>query len=107
MSRNLAGRYWALAVLAFVVAPFLLVGSSACWLFEEEDTGLGRGSPAPAFSLTDIKGGAVTSASLKGRPVFLHFFSRPDASTAKDMADIAAGVTRWGGPRGIRQRGRE
>lgn len=64
-----------LCVLAFIVIPALFMGVLAVGLIRTEAPKVREGGVAPAFTLSTVGGGTLSSSELRGSPVVINFWA--------------------------------
>lgn len=64
-----------LRVLAFIVIPALFMGVLAVGLIRTEAPKVREGGVAPAFTLSTVGGGTLSSSELRGSPVVINFWA--------------------------------
>ena len=64
-----------LSVLAFIVIPALFMGVLAIGLIRTEAPKVREGGVAPAFTLSTVGGGTLSSSELRGSPVVINFWA--------------------------------
>jgi cytochrome c biogenesis protein CcmG, thiol:disulfide interchange protein DsbE len=64
-----------LRVLAFIVIPALFMGVLAIGLIRTEAPKVREGGVAPAFTLSTVGGGTLSSSELRGAPVVINFWA--------------------------------
>ena len=83
-----------------VVAPLVVVLASGFGRDAKALPNVMEGREAPAFSLSDMDGQAVSLAGLRGRPVVINFWASWCTPCAYEHPELLAAAQRWE-PKGV------
>lgn len=83
-----------------VVAPLVVVLASGFGRDPKALPNVMEGREAPAFSLSDMDGQAVSLAGLRGRPVVINFWASWCTPCAYEHPELLAAAQRWE-PKGV------